>query len=76
MRRLASQPANDDLLRAMQYDLVLLQFYRGQEDEARTTRAAPFRLEGQVAALVLALAGGLLLDGLGGVVIRTLVGPR
>jgi hypothetical protein len=76
VRRLASQAANDDLLRAMQYDLVLLQFYRGQEDEARATRAAPFRLEGQALALVVAVAGGLLLDSVGGVVIRTLVGPR
>jgi hypothetical protein len=76
VRRLASQAANDELLRAMQYDLVLLQFYRGQEDEARTTRAAPFRLEGRLIALVLAVAGGLLVDGMGGVVIRTLVGPR
>jgi hypothetical protein len=76
VRRLASQAANDDLLRAMQYDLVLLQFYRGQEDEARSARAAPFRLEGRLIALVLAVAGGLLVDGMGGVVIRTLVGPR
>jgi hypothetical protein len=60
----------------MQYDLVLLQFYRGQEDEARATRAAPFRLEGRLIALGLAVAGGLLVDGMGGVVIRTLVGPR
>jgi hypothetical protein len=76
VRRLASQPANDELLRAMQYDLVLLQFYRGQEDEVHATRAAPFRLEGRLIALLLAVAGGLLLDGAGGVLIRALVGPR
>jgi hypothetical protein len=33
-------------------------------------------LEGRLIALLLAVAGGLLVDGMGGVVIRTLVGPR
>lgn len=76
VRRLATQEATDDVLRAMQYDLVLLQFYRAQIEEARATSAAPFRIEGRVVALVIAVASALALDGVGGVVIRLLVTPR
>jgi hypothetical protein len=73
VRRLSVQPPTDEVLRAMQYDLVLLQFYRSQTDEARTTSSAPFRLEARIVGLVVAVAGALLLDGTGGFVIRLLL---
>ena len=76
VRRLAAQPATDDLLRAMQYNLVLLQFYRGQEEEARAMHAAPYRIEGRTLALAVAVVGGLALDGTGGPVIHLLTTPR
>lgn len=71
VRRLATQEASDQILRAMQYDLVLLQFYRGQMEEARTASGAPFRVEGRLAAIVLAVISALLLDG-GGVFVAQL----
>jgi hypothetical protein len=73
VRRLATQPATDQILRAMQYDLVLLQFYRGQMDEARTTALAPFHLEGRLVALTLAVASALALDGGGPLLLRLLM---
>ncbi|HEX9056935.1 MAG TPA: hypothetical protein VF818_05320 [Ktedonobacterales bacterium] len=76
VRRLATQAANDDVLRAMQYDLVLLQFYRAQIDEARATASAPFRLEGRVLALLVAIASALALDGASSLAIRFLAQPR
>jgi hypothetical protein len=76
VRRLATQPATEELLRAMQYDLVLLQFYRGQIDEARKTPTAPYRIEGRVLAVALSIVGALLLDSGGGVVFRLLTGQR
>jgi hypothetical protein len=76
VRRLATQPATDDLLRAMQYDLVLLQFYRGQIDEARSASNGPFRIEGRVVAVVASVASALLLDSAGGVVFGLLTGQH
>lgn len=76
VRRLATQEATDEMLRAMQYDLVLLQFYKTQMDEARATSTAPFRVEGRVIAAVLAVVGALALDGLGGFAIHLLSMPR
>lgn len=75
VRRLATQEASDQILRAMQYDLVLLQFYRGQMDEARAASAAPFRIEGRFAAIIVAVVSALLLDG-GGVFVSQLLAPR
>jgi hypothetical protein len=76
VRRLATQDPSDDLLRAMQYDLVLLQFYKSQMDEARTTSTAPFRAEGRVIAVLIAFVGGLLVDGFGGFAVHLLSMPR
>jgi hypothetical protein len=76
VRRLATQDASDELLRAMQYDLVLLQFYKSQMDDARSTSTAPFRAEGRIIATALAIIFGLLVDGLGGFVVHTLSLPR
>jgi hypothetical protein len=76
VRRLATLPATEELLRAMQYDLVLLQFYHGQIDEARATSAAPYRVEGRVLTVVISITGALLLDSGGGVVFRLLTGQH
>jgi hypothetical protein len=73
VRRLTGQEADDDMLRAMQYDLVLLQFYRGKQEEAARTPAAPFRLTGPLSALVAALASALLIDGATGTLAHLLV---
>jgi hypothetical protein len=75
VRRLATQEANDQVLRAMQYDLVLLQFYRGQMDEARAASGAPFRIEGRIAAIIVAVVSALLLDG-GGVFVAQMLAAR
>jgi hypothetical protein len=76
VRRLATLPATDEMLRAMQYDLVLLQFYRAQIDEARATSTAPYRIEGRLLAIGLSIAGALILDSGGGVVFRLLTGQH
>jgi hypothetical protein len=60
--RSGAQDTGDDNLRAMQYDLVLLQFYRDKIAEAGKTTAAPFGLASAFAALVLAAATALALD--------------
>ena len=76
VRRLATLPATEELLRAMQYDLVLLQFYRGQIDEARATSTAPYRVEGRALTVVISIVGALILDSGGGVVFRLLTGQH
>jgi hypothetical protein len=76
VRRLATQEASEELLRAMQYDLVLLQFYKSQMDDASATKSAPFRVEGRVIATVVAVVGGLLVDGFGGFVVHLMSLPR
>jgi hypothetical protein len=45
-------------------------------DEARTTSTAPFRVEGRVIAIALAVASALVLDGLGGFAVQLLTVPR
>lgn len=76
VRRLATQEADDDILRAMQYDLVLLQFYRGQLDETRTTKTRPYRFPGWLLVLIIAIVTGLLADGMGDLLPRLLAGGR
>ncbi len=60
--RSGTQDTSDENLRSMQYDLVLLQFYRDKIAEAGKTRSAPFRVPTVLAALVIAAATALLLD--------------
>jgi hypothetical protein len=60
--RSGAQDTGDDNLRAMQYDLVLLQFYRDKIAEAGKTAAAPIGLARAFVALVLAAATALALD--------------
>lgn len=64
--RSGAQDTTDENLRAMQYDLVLLEFYRAKEAEARGVSAAPLRPAGALLPLMLALAAALLADGVGG----------
>ncbi len=53
----------DETLRALQYDLVLLQFYTARIEEAERASASPLGLGGTLAMLVIIVAGALLLDG-------------
>ena len=57
------QDTSDETLRAMQYDLVLLQFYRTKTEEAERMSAAPLTIGATLVVLALALLAGLLLDG-------------
>lgn len=60
--RSGTQDTSEENLRAMQYDLVLLQFYRDKMEEAERTADAPFGLRRMLVALVIALVAALLLD--------------
>lgn len=60
--RSGAQDTSEENLRAMQYDLVLLQFYRDKMAEAAKTRFGPFRLASAAVALLIAVATALLLD--------------
>jgi hypothetical protein len=54
---------SDETLRAMQYDLVLLQFYTARIAEAERASASPLGLGGTLALLIIVVAGAALLDG-------------
>ncbi len=60
--RTGAQNTSDENLRAMQYDLVLLEFYRSKIAEAEDTPAAPFGLGGALFVLALVIVGALLFD--------------
>ncbi|MDE3229265.1 MAG: hypothetical protein KGO05_05250 [Chloroflexota bacterium] len=53
---------SDETLRAMQYDLVLLQFYSARISEAERASASPLGLGGSVALLIIVALGAALLD--------------
>ena len=59
------QDTSEENLRAMQYDLVLLQFYRDKLEEAEHTAVSPFRLTHYLGALAIAVIMSLLTDGTG-----------
>jgi len=61
--RTGAPDTSDETLRAMQYDLVLLQFYSARITEAERASAAPLGLGGALAMLIIIIAGALLLDG-------------
>jgi hypothetical protein len=63
--RSGAQDTSDENLRAMQYDLVLLQFYREKIAEAEHTASAPFAWTGSLIALAVAIVGAVLLDSVG-----------
>ena len=60
--RSGNQDTSEENLRAMQYDLVLLQFYQGKIDETERTGDAPFRLRALLVAFVVIALCALLLD--------------
>lgn len=60
--RTGAQNTSDENLRAMQYDLVLLQFYREKIAEAERTPSAPFGFGGALFLLALVVVGALLFD--------------
>lgn len=61
-----------ETLRAMQYDLVLLQFYTARITEAERASSSPFGLAGSLALLGIVLLGALLLDGGGHMLVGTI----
>ena len=61
--RTGAPDTGDETLRAMQYDLVLLQFYTARIAEAERASAAPLSLGGALALLIIFVVGALLLDG-------------
>lgn len=67
-----AQDTSEENLRAMQYDLVLLQFYQSKIEEAQHTSRAPFRVPAYLLALVVAIAGAVLLDSASGVLLSLL----
>lgn len=67
-----AQDTSEENLRAMQYDLVLLQFYQSKIEEAQHTSRAPFRLPAYLVALVIAIVGAVLLDSASSVLLSLL----
>jgi hypothetical protein len=63
--RTGAQNTSDDNLRAMQYDMTLLDFYRAKDAEARLVSPAPQGVLGPLVALILALLVALAVDGAG-----------
>jgi hypothetical protein len=61
--RTGAPDTGDETLRAMQYDLVLLQFYTARIAEAERASSSPLGLGGTLAILLIIVAGALLLDG-------------
>lgn len=57
-----TQDTSDENLRAMQYDMVLLQFYQSKMDDVRHTPGSPYALASVVFALVVFAIVALALD--------------
>jgi hypothetical protein len=75
MRRLSAadprsgeQNASEENLRAMQYDLVLLQFYRNKIEETERTPTAPFALRHVLALLAVGTVLAIAVDNAGGII--------
>jgi hypothetical protein len=60
--RLGAQDSSEDNLRAMQYDLILLQFYQGKIDEAMKTQRSPESFPSTGVALLIVVVAALVLD--------------
>lgn len=60
--RTGAPDTSDETLRAMQYDLILLQFYAARIEEAERASASPLGLGATLAVLLIVVAGALLLD--------------
>ncbi len=61
--RTGAPDTSDETLRAMQYDLILLQFYAARIEEAERAPSSPLSLGATLAMLLLVVVGALLLDG-------------
>lgn len=59
-----TQDTSNENLRAMQYDMVLLQFYTTRTDETRRVSSAPYGLFTFIGVILLLAAVALLTDGL------------
>ena len=59
-----TQDASEENLRAMQYDLVLLQFYTTRTDETRRVSGAPYGWLAGIGVVLLLVVVALLVDGL------------
>ena len=60
--RSGAQDTSDENLRAMQYDLVLLQFYQSKIEEAERVPYAPVRRRSMFFAFIIVVSAALLLD--------------
>ena len=60
--RSGTQDTSDENLRAMQYDMVLLQFYQGKIEEVQRTPSAPFPLTSDLFALVVLVVTAVVVD--------------
>jgi hypothetical protein len=60
--RIGAQDTSEENLRAMQYDLILLQFYQGKIDEAMKVRQSTESLRTAGAALLIVVVASLVLD--------------
>lgn len=69
-----AQDTTDENLRAMEYDLVLLQFYRAKLDETARTSEAPFSRRRTLLLLTALLLIALVVDSIGPTVARLILG--
>ena len=63
--RSGQQDVSEENLNAMQYDLILLQFYRAKIEEAERIRTSPFTIQRVLGFLILAALVALALDNAG-----------
>jgi hypothetical protein len=68
------QDTTDENLRAMEYDLVLLQFYRAKLDETTRTPEAPFSRRRTLLLLSVLLLLALIVDSIGPTLARLVLG--
>jgi len=68
------QDASEENLRAMQYDLVLLQFYNTRTEETRRVSGAPYGWLAGVGFIILLAVVALLVDGVAQQLMRVLLG--
>ena len=69
-----AQDTSEKTLRAMQYDLVLLQFYTARIEEAERASSSPLSRGGVIFMALFVIVGALLLDAGSGALLHTLRG--
>lgn len=70
--RTGEQDTSEENLRAMQYDMVLLQFYKTRTEETRNVTSAPYGLLVAIGFVLALAAVALLVDGVAQQVVRLL----